>query len=1033
MELKYIERIIKELDELLEKIVENQEIQNTNLDQFLDKCFNIIKSCTTIKKIYFSSNYPEKNEDRLVFPIGIKDEIIGYIVIEDNTSQELSSIIIQNLKYIIFIFLSFKELYNSIDSLKYMGVKFEAYRRAFYDISKAMLTSLSEETLLNIICRITQDLVLCSACIIFFRNKVYYTASNKLIEQELNFIIPELKNTIEKRFELFYSEGEIIEIQNVFLKHLKSAFVKRFSIPTIGTGTFILLFTKEADLSNIDMDFVSTVTSNIATALETRNLFEQLAIKNTFLEKLFIGSTRLSQVNSFEELYHTLFLIVNDMFSDCDFVVFSKTKGYVFKPSYIKISNSKILSFVEASEISLTVISEELSRRFALYKSLVIFKEDDSKNDLVRFFDLIFQRPYVIVPIVDNNNVNSLIVFNVKYQFWFGYQTVLDILSNHLSVLFSYVFSRVNAYEKLLAKSNETKIINRVIFDYSSIRDINVLISNFVKEINNLISYSIPVFCYYKGGNVILVKTVEHYKSLVLTVVNNLPTLILNKVKESIQMIGKGKFKPVLINNLELFFDNINVYDFVRRSNLKSLLILPIKNEVSDSQPFLLVFSLSNRFEENYLELLYSLASNFSIFFENASIYSFLEERLKATDILYNFLRIVTSVLDPYNVVIRATEFLEELIKPDIFLFALKKYHNFEFIHMKPKGINLDYNSILKALAYIGTNVVLINRKNILTDKNFKRIWTEINKNRQTQVKQIFVIPIVYLREVLGYIILGIAKENINEALVWILTNIPYALSTPLKNSMIMQEQVEISNIIRQALTTRIDKKSFHKKGIDLNYKHVASREITADWLEIIEKKDSLTVILADVSGKGAKSAIYTAQAKFAAKSLFYTLDDFEFAVNELNKILSLTVSDDNFITMLAVNIYRKNNKVYCQYLTAGHEPLIIIKNPGKIDILSTQDVPLCINQEYIYKPRLCELKPGDILFLYTDGAVDIKNENSESFGRNRLFDLIKNLSSSTQCVKELTDRVYIEVMKFSSTPLSNPPDDITLVFIKIL
>ncbi|MCS7243373.1 MAG: SpoIIE family protein phosphatase [Candidatus Calescibacterium sp.] len=1031
MELICIEKIIKGLDDLLERLVETENIQRISLNEFLDQCFEIVKSCGLADEIYFSQELVDSN-DKLIFPIGLKEEIIGYIVMNVKCSRELASIIIQNLKYVIFIFLSFKELYNSISELKYIGVKFNAYRRAFYDISKAMLSSLSEDVILKIICQITQELVLCSACLIFFRNKVVYTTSNKLIEQELNFIIPELKNTIEKKFDLFYTEGEIIKIENVYLRHLKSAFVKRFSIPVIGTGIFILLFSKETELSSIDLDFVSTVTSNIATALETRNLFEQLAIKNTFLEKLFIGSAKLSEVNSFEELYQMLFGIVNDMFSGCDFVIFQKTKGEIFKPSYVKITNSKLLNFVEASELSLTIISDDLYQKFASYKSLIVFREDDQKSDLVRFFDLIFQRPYVIIPILDRNNISALIIFNVRYQFWVNYQTILDILSNHLSVLFSYVFSRVAAYEKLLSKSNESKIINRVIFDYSSIRDINVLIGNIVKEINNLVSYSLPVFGYYRNGNIQLVKTLEHYKSLVLTVINNLPSLIINKVKESVELTSRGVFKPILINNLELFFDNINIYDFVKKSNLKSLLILPIKIEVSDLQPVLLVFSLSNRFEQEYIDLLYSLANHFSIFFENASIYSFLEERLKATDILYNFLRIVTSVLDPYNVVMNAREFLEELLKPEIFLFTVKKYHSFEFIYTKPKELNIDYSLLIKTLGFIGTNVVNINQKNVLSDKNYKKIWSEISKIFY-DVKQVFVIPIVYLREVLGYIIMGFTRDNINDTLIWILTNIPYALATPLKNSMIMQEQVEVSNIIRQSLITRIDRRNLHKKGIDFNYKHVASREITADWVELIDKKDNLIVIVADVSGKGAKSAIYTAQAKFAAKSLFHSLDNFEIAVNELNKILSVTVSDNTFITMIAINIYRRKDKVYCQYLTAGHEPLFVIKKNGHIDILSTKDIPLCIDEYYEYKISDYELDSGDILFLYTDGVIDIKNENSESFGRSRLLDLIKNVSSVTQDVKELTDRVYIEVMKFSSSPLSNPPDDITLVFIKLI
>ncbi|MEN3015476.1 MAG: PP2C family protein-serine/threonine phosphatase [bacterium] len=1025
--LNCINRVISKLDILLQLVIENQQIGRISLEEFLEKCFEIIKECSLAQKVYFSLSKPDKD---LFYELSIKDEVIGYIVFEGSVDKTILDIVAYSIRHVVLIFISLDELYSSLSRLNYISSRFNTYRKAFYDISRAMLFSLSEETILKIICQTTQEIILCSSCVIFFRNKVVYSVSNNLIEQELNFVIPELKSKLDKKFEVFYAEQQVLKLDSVYLKHLKSALIKRFNVPMLGSGTFILLFTRDIDLSVLDIDFLSTVTSNIATVLETRNLFEQLAIKNRFLEKLFIGSTKLSEVNSFDELYQYLYNVTRDIFSVGDFIIFARKKGDVFKTAYIRISNPKLYSFIEASELSILSIPEDLSQRFSSYKSLIVFKDDEYKNDLIRFFDLIFQRPYIVIPIIEKNTITSLITFDVKYQFLVTYHGILDILLNHLSVMFSYVFSRVSAYEKLLAKSNESGIINKVIFEYSSIRDINVLISSIVKEIKNLVNYSLPVFAYYKNGNILVMKTLDHYKSLVNTVVGNLPDLILKKIKESVSLTSKGKFKPILINNLELFFDNINVYDFVKKSEIKSLLILPMKSEVFDLQPLIMVFSLSSRFEQEYIELLYSLANHFSIFFENASIYSFLEERLKATDILYNFLRIVTSVLDPYNVIMNAKEFIQELLKPEVFYFILRKYNSFEVFYAHPDSREVDYRSITKALGLMGSNITIINQRNVSVDKNFKKIWNEISKVSKGDLRQIITLPIVYLREILGYIILGTARDNIGDMGMLIINNIPYVLATPLKNSMVMQEQVEISNIIRQALTTKVDKVSLCDTKVELRYKHVASREITADWLEVVNKKDSLVLVVADVSGKGAKSAIYTAQAKFAAKSLFYSLEDFQMAVNQLNQILSSTVEDNTFITMLAVKLYKKDGKIFCEYVSAGHEPLIVIKKNRQVLTLSTRDIPLCIDQHYQYSSSIYQIEEGDILFLYTDGVIDIKDEKGNSFGRERLIKLLSTLPCEN--LKELVDKVYVEVMKFSTAPLMNPPDDITLVFVKV-
>ncbi|MFN3478000.1 MAG: GAF domain-containing protein, partial [bacterium] len=340
MEVKCLEKILKSLDNLIVEVIEKQDIINITFNEFLDKCFSIVKQCQLFEEIYFSQDFVDEKE-KVVLELSLRNESIGYLVLKLKEKNDWVDIFIFNLKQVIFAFLSFRDLYSTLSELKYLEVKFEAYRKAFYDISRAILSSLSEEVILKIICQISQELVLSSACVIFFKNKFVYTASNRLIEQELNFAIPEIRNLINKKVGLFYGDVEFINIDNPYIKHLKAAFFKKFNVPLGGPGVFVLLFTRESELSKIDMDFIYTVTSSIATALETRRLFEQLALKNSFLEKLFVSSAKLSEVNSFEELYQALYGIVNEMFAGCDFVVFRAFKGEVFKPVYIRIANAK--------------------------------------------------------------------------------------------------------------------------------------------------------------------------------------------------------------------------------------------------------------------------------------------------------------------------------------------------------------------------------------------------------------------------------------------------------------------------------------------------------------------------------------------------------------------------------------------------------------------------------------------------------------------------------------------------------------------
>lgn len=972
------------------------------------------------------------NKNDIVIELKLKDKLLGYIIcniefIDKLYKNLLMDLIQSNIEVFVYLFSSLYNLEQETLKGNYCKVKFESYKKAFYDISKAILSSLNIDLLLNIICNVSMDLLLCSGCLIIFRDKVVYSVINELIEQDIKFIVPSIKEELYSEKVIINGNYEVKEVNNVYVKYIKKIVIKNFNVPGVGRGSFVLLYS--TDLMEIDDDFISIVTTNIATAIETRILFEQLGLKNSFLEKLFIASTMLSESLTFDELFSSINHSLKDILNSSNIVIFFKTKNQIFKPNYISFKDSRLINFIEESNLSATFIDTQLMNDFIKYRS-VIFYKDFYKTDLSQFFDLILPKPYVVIPIVQKGILEGLVISDLDKNLVQNYLSLLKDIANHLAILFSTAFVRVNIYQKLLSKSKESKIINRIIFEYSSKRELNSLINDIVKEVSLLIPYSIPVFISFKSNVPLILKTIDHYKSLVSVILNNFPYSIQNKLKDSIDNL-----KPFIINDYSLFIDDVNIYEYIKSLGLKSMIAIPINTETSNLNPVLLVFSLKKRFEEEDMELLLSLGSYFGVFFENASIYAFLQERLVGTQMLYDFLQIITSVLDPTNVINNVYLFIKKLLNNEIFIFIQKKYNNYYFPLVEPESLtkNLNIYNVLNRLGYLGISYkpIFINQNNAKLNKDYKLIWEEFKKI--PNLVNVIILPIVYVREILGYIIIGTSKSYINEITNFILDNISFVVSTPLKNSIILQEQVEISNIIRQALLTNIDTKYLSKKyKLDIFYKHISSREITADWLEIIEDNQGITFIIADVSGKGAKSAIYTAQAKYAAKALFSSLNNFEAAVNELNKILSVNISDISsniFITMFALKLYKKEEKIIIEYISAGHEPAVIKFNDSFLT-LTTNDIPLCVDKDYKYVSKKMEIDKGAFVFLYTDGVIDIKNPEGNVYGREKLFEFIKQ--NNFKDSKDFCEKVYISIMKHFSEPLQNPVDDITLLTIKI-
>ncbi|WP_026998276.1 PP2C family protein-serine/threonine phosphatase [Eisenibacter elegans] len=88
----------------------------------------------------------------------------------------------------------------------------------------------------------------------------------------------------------------------------------------------------------------------------------------------------------------------------------------------------------------------------------------------------------------------------------------------------------------------------------------------------------------------------------------------------------------------------------------------------------------------------------------------------------------------------------------------------------------------------------------------------------------------------------------------------------------------------------------------------------------------------------------------------------------------------------------------------------------------------LSLDKELVFTQTQFCLKPGDQLYIATDGVSDICNPQHKTFGKNRLKDLIRTVANYTfNQQKYNIERV---LSNFQST--AEQRDDVTLVGLKI-
>ena len=126
------------------------------------------------------------------------------------------------------------------------------------------------------------------------------------------------------------------------------------------------------------------------------------------------------------------------------------------------------------------------------------------------------------------------------------------------------------------------------------------------------------------------------------------------------------------------------------------------------------------------------------------------------------------------------------------------------------------------------------------------------------------------------------------------------------------------------------------------------------------------------------------------------------------------------------------------EYFSAGHPPTVLIQParagrgdaeegaPAEIELLTVQSGVVGAFETMAYEGGSFAFNEGDILFMYTDGAVEARNAGREFFGERRLFDVL--LQASSKGVEGLCDSVLSALDTFSGSALD---DDIALVALR--
>ncbi|MBQ1547198.1 MAG: PP2C family protein-serine/threonine phosphatase [Lachnospiraceae bacterium] len=237
--------------------------------------------------------------------------------------------------------------------------------------------------------------------------------------------------------------------------------------------------------------------------------------------------------------------------------------------------------------------------------------------------------------------------------------------------------------------------------------------------------------------------------------------------------------------------------------------------------------------------------------------------------------------------------------------------------------------------------------------------------------------------------------------------------------------ELNVATKIQADMLPRIFPAFPERDDVDLYASMSPAKEVGGDFYDFFMIDDvHLAVVMADVSGKGVPAALFMVIAKTLIKNNMQSEKNVEEALFDSNNELAENNEEMLFVTAWIGVINLQTGQVV--YSDAGHEFPLLMHQDGTVEEIhpTEKKMPLATFEGISYIRDEFTMKPGERLFLYTDGVPEATDAHNELYGMDRLEETLSGLVDKTP--EEILHKVRENVDAF----VGDAPqfDDLTMM-----
>jgi sigma-B regulation protein RsbU (phosphoserine phosphatase) len=252
-----------------------------------------------------------------------------------------------------------------------------------------------------------------------------------------------------------------------------------------------------------------------------------------------------------------------------------------------------------------------------------------------------------------------------------------------------------------------------------------------------------------------------------------------------------------------------------------------------------------------------------------------------------------------------------------------------------------------------------------------------------------------------------------------------------LKERDAMRHSLALAREVQQQLLPRVD--TLTREALQIAGRSVYCDETGGDYFDFFavarDGSRQMALALGDVSGHGIAAALLMATVRSALRQRAALPGDPARIVGDVNRQLVADVQESGQFMTLFFFLYDPGTRSL-HWVRAGHDPALLY-DPAteRFETLKGEGIALGLDGGYAYRAyRQDHCRPGQILFVGTDGVWETCNAQQEMFGKRRVRDLVRRHAGSD--AREIRDAILAALTAFLGDQRAE--DDITLMVAKL-